>query len=124
MNNKRPISPHITVHKWILSLMMSITHRATGIGVFFGMLFISLWMLSISLGQTYYLLFELFFFNFLGKIILTVISFCFSFYFFEEIRKVFWIFGLGLNIKIMRITSYIIILSSLLITFFIFIILL
>tara|TARA_B100000700_G_scaffold238925_1_gene265505 strand:- start:78 stop:452 length:375 start_codon:yes stop_codon:yes gene_type:complete len=124
MNNKRPISPHITVHKWILSQMMSITHRATGIGVFFGMLFISLWMLSISLGQTYYLLFELFFFNFLGKIILTVISFCFSFYFFEEIRKVFWIFGLGLNIKIMRITSYIIILSSLLITFFIFIILL
>ena len=124
MNNKRPISPHITIHKWILSQMMSITHRATAIGFSLGMLFISLWMLSISFGQTYYSLFVLLFFNFLGKIILTIISFCFSFYFFEEIRKVFWIFGLGLHVTTMRITSYIIILSSLLTTFFIFIILL
>ena len=124
MNNKRPISPHITIHKWILSQMMSITHRATAIGFSLGMLFISLWMLSISFGQTYYSLFVLLFFNFLGKIILTIISFCFSFYFFEEIRKVLWIFGLGLHVTTMRITSYIIILSSLLTTFFIFIILL
>ncbi len=124
MNNKRPISPHITIHKWILSQMMSITHRATAIGFSLGMLFISLWMLSISFGQTYYSLFVLLFFNFLGKIILTIISFCFSFYFFEEIRKVLWIFGIGLHVTTMRITSYIIILSSLLTTFFIFIILL
>ena len=45
MNNKRPISPHITIHKWILSQMMSITHRAAAIGFSLGMLFISLWML-------------------------------------------------------------------------------
>ena len=124
MKNKRPISPHITVHKWILSQIMSISHRATGIGFSLGMLFISLWMISISLGPTYYSFFQLFFFNFFGKIIIMLISFCFVFYFFEEIRKFFWGLGLGLNIRTLRITSYIIIFISLIITFFIFLILL
>ena len=42
MNNNRPLSPHLTIHKWILSQIMSILHRATAIGFSFGSLFISL----------------------------------------------------------------------------------
>ena len=36
MTNNRPLSPHITVHKWILSQIMSILHRSTAIGFSFG----------------------------------------------------------------------------------------
>ena len=120
MTNNRPLSPHITVHKWILSQIMSILHRATGIGLVFGILFISLWLLSLSFGPDYYSIFQLFFFNFLGRIIVLVICFCFFFHFIDELRKIFWALGIGLDIKTIKVTSDIIIFGSTIFTIFIF----
>ena len=124
MTDFRPLSPHITVHKWLLSQIMSILHRATAIGISFGILFICLWLLSISLGPKYYSIFVLIFFNLLGKIILTVICFCFLFHFIDELRKIFWAFGKGLDIKSLKSSSYFILSLSILITFTFFIFLL
>ena len=73
--NNRPLSPHITIHKWILSQVMSILHRATAIGFSIGMLFISLWILALIIDPFYYSIFQSFFFNFLGKIFIIIISF-------------------------------------------------
>ena len=115
MTNKRPLSPHITIHKWILSQIVSILHRATAIGFSIGLLFISLWLICFSFGQLYFSLFETIFFNFFGKLIILIIIFCFSFHFIDEFRKLFWAFGIGLNIKMIRISSYLVILISIII---------
>ena len=112
MTHKRPLSPHITVHKWLLSQKMSILHRATAIGFSFGLLFISLWLLSMSFGHEYFLIFKFFFYNFFGKIIIAVICFCFSFHFIDEFRKLFWAFGLGLDTKTINSSSYFVLLFS------------
>ncbi|PPR47949.1 MAG: hypothetical protein CFH19_00037 [Alphaproteobacteria bacterium MarineAlpha5_Bin9] len=124
MNNIRPLSPHITIHKWILTQIMSISHRATGIGFSIGLLFIALWMTSFVLGPNYYEFFKLIFYNIFGKIIFIVIVFCFIFHFIDEFRKIFWAFGLGLSLISIKISSYIIILISLILTFLVFIFLL
>ena len=124
MQNNRPLSPHLTVHKWILSQVMSILHRATAIGYSIGLLFVSLWLISKSFGPKVFLIFQLTFYNFVGKIIILIITFCFSFYFIDELRKVFWAFGLGLGTKTLKITSYIVFFVSLLISVLIFIFLL
>lgn len=119
MKNNRPLSPHITIHKWIFSQIMSIMHRATAIGFSLGLLFISLWLLSFSLGLIYYSIFELFFFNFVGKVIILIISFCFIFYFIDELRKFFWVFSLGIDVRTIKITSCLVIFFSLFFLFFI-----
>ena len=124
MNNNRPLSPHLTIHKWILSQIMSILHRVTAIGIFFGILVVSLWLLSLCLGSTYYLTFQLIFFNFFGKIIITIISLCYTFHFIDEFRKLFWAIGVGLDIQTIKITSYLVIFFSLIISIFIFLYLL
>lgn len=123
MLDNRPLSPHITIHKWILSQIMSICHRATAIGYSFSLLFLSIWMISFSLGPQYFSLFQLVFYNLFGKIIILIISFCFCFHFFDEFRKIFWALGLGLNIKSIKITSYIVILCSVIFSILIFILL-
>jgi len=115
MANKRPLSPHITIHKWILSQIVSIMHRATAIGFSIGLLFISLWLVSFSLGQLYFNLFGIIFFNLFGKIIILIISFCFCFHFIDEFRKLFWAFSIGLDIRMIKITNYLVILSSVII---------
>lgn len=124
MIDNRPLSPHITVHKWILPQIMSIAHRATAIGFSIGLLFISLWLISLSFGSTYYSIFKLIFFNFFGKIIITVISLCYTFHFIDEFRKLFWAIGVGLDVQTIKITSYFVIFFSLIISIFIFLYLL
>merc|ERR1719309_1658950 len=34
-NNRlnRPMSPHLTIYKWSIPMMMSVTHRGTGVGL-------------------------------------------------------------------------------------------
>ena len=115
MNDNRPLSPHLTVHKWILSQIMSISHRASAIGFSIGLLFLSLWLISISFGPDYYSIFKLIFFNFFGKIIVFIIFACFFFYFIDEVRKIFWAFGIGIDVINIKISSYIVIFSSLII---------
>ena len=124
MNNNRPLSPHLTIHKWILSQIMSILHRVTAIGISFGILFVSLCLLSLSLGSTYYLTFQLVFFNYFGKIITTIILLCYTFHFVDEFRKLFWAVGIGLDVQTIKITSYFVIFFSLIISIFIFLYLL
>ena len=121
MSNNRPLSPHITVHRWILSQIMSIMHRATAIGLSFGLIFVSLWLLSVSFGQEYYIIFQLIFFNLFGKIIIGIISFCFCFHFIDEFRKLFWVIGFGMNTVTIKVTSYIVIIFSLIFTILILI---
>ncbi|XP_070622571.1 succinate dehydrogenase cytochrome b560 subunit, mitochondrial isoform X2 [Erythrolamprus reginae] len=41
--SKRPLSPHISIYEWSLPMMMSITHRGTGVGMSLG---VSLFALS------------------------------------------------------------------------------
>ncbi|XP_074044269.1 succinate dehydrogenase cytochrome b560 subunit, mitochondrial isoform X2 [Macrotis lagotis] len=33
INSQRPLSPHITIYNWSLPMMMSITHRGTGVAL-------------------------------------------------------------------------------------------
>ena len=113
LNTQRPISPHITIHKWILSQIMSILHRASGIGFSIGLIFISLWLFCLSSGPEYYFWFQTIFFNFFGKTIIMIIVICFIFYFIDEFRKFFWAFGYGLDLKTLKVTNYIVIFSSL-----------
>ena len=116
MKKLRPLSPHLSVHRWIFSQIMSILHRGTAIGYSIGLLFISLWLISISLGPIYFAFFNLIFENLLGKIIIFIISFCFSFYFIDELRKLFWAFGLGMDLTTIRFTGYVVIFLSLIIS--------
>ena len=40
----RPISPHLQVYRWTITMAMSIAHRATGIANYAGTLFLVIWL--------------------------------------------------------------------------------
>uniref|UniRef100_A0A8D0GQZ2 Succinate dehydrogenase cytochrome b560 subunit, mitochondrial n=1 Tax=Sphenodon punctatus TaxID=8508 RepID=A0A8D0GQZ2_SPHPU len=37
--SNRPVSPHVTIYRWSLPMMMSISHRGTGVGMSLGVSF-------------------------------------------------------------------------------------
>ena len=47
----RPLSPHLQVYRWTITMTMSILHRATGIANYFGTLLLVAWLAAAAWGQ-------------------------------------------------------------------------
>ena len=59
MIDNRPLSPHLTIHKRVLTSVFSIFHRITGVLISLGTILIVLWIFLLSLGPNYFFIFEL-----------------------------------------------------------------
>lgn len=47
----RPLSPHLQIYKFTLTMASSIVHRGTGMAMYFGTLLIVLWLGAAALGD-------------------------------------------------------------------------
>lgn len=47
----RPLSPHLSIWRWTLTMTMSILHRGTGMAMYFGTLLIVLWLGAAAVGD-------------------------------------------------------------------------
>ena len=102
MSNKfenRPLSPHLSIHKKVLTAVFSIFHRITGIGLSIGAILISMWFILISLGPSYFAYFQMISSNIFFKLILILWSFGIFYHLFNGIRKLYWSFGIGMDLR-------------------------
>jgi succinate dehydrogenase / fumarate reductase cytochrome b subunit len=52
-NRERPLSPHLQVYRWQITMTMSILHRATGVGLAAGAFGLAWWLLAVAGGTSY-----------------------------------------------------------------------
>ena len=71
---QRPLSPHLQIYRLTLSMVMSVLHRITGLGLIGGMILLTWWLLAAAAGQNAYATFEGFASSWLGRLILFVIA--------------------------------------------------
>ena len=50
----RPLSPHLQIYRPMLTMMMSIMHRITGIGLYFGIILLVWWLTAASISDSYF----------------------------------------------------------------------
>ena len=116
MTENRPLSPHLSIHKRILTALFSIFHRFTGIGLSIGSIFISFWIATIALGPKYFSLFEYISSMTLFKIILFAWTIGIFYHLFNGIRYLFWSYGMGMDIKTVYNTGYLVLFLTLIST--------
>lgn len=68
--SKRPLSPHLQVWKWTLTMFLSILHRATGIALSVGTLMLVWWLVAAASGPAAYETFTSFASSTLGQLML------------------------------------------------------
>ncbi len=51
VNSKRPLSPHLSIHKPIPTMVMSILHRVTGVGLYLGTALLAWWLYAAAAGS-------------------------------------------------------------------------
>jgi len=112
-NNQNPISPHLQIYRWHISSLLSITHRIVGVINLLALILMFFWLLTFSLGESYYELFLLAINSFSGKFILIGFTWSMSFHIFSGIRHLAWDMGYGFEIKTANISGILVILFSL-----------
>src|SRR5687768_9298203 len=66
----RPISPHLEVYRFTLTMAMSIVHRITGVANYVGTLLLIAWLGAAALGDDAFALVNGFFGSWIGQVIL------------------------------------------------------
>jgi succinate dehydrogenase / fumarate reductase, cytochrome b subunit len=94
---ERPLSPHLTVYRFMYTMTLSIVHRATGVVLSFGLLMLAWWLMAAATGpeafETATSVLSGWFFQLLlaGWIVSFVYHLC------NGIRHLTWDVGLGLE---------------------------
>ena len=116
MQLNRPLSPHLSIHKKILTSVFSIFHRLTGIGLSVGAILLSIWIILIALGPDYYFIFETISSFILFKAFLHLWTLAIFYHLFNGIRYLFWSYGKMMDLRIVYISGYVVIILSILST--------
>ena len=108
MIDNRPLSPHLSIHKKVLTALFSIFHRITGIGLSLGSILISIWFLLINLGPNYFLYFEIISGSIFFKLILLIWTVGIFYHLFNGCRKLYWSFGIGMELATVYMSGYVV----------------
>jgi succinate dehydrogenase cytochrome b subunit len=86
----RPLSPHLTIYKWPVTMAMSIAHRVTGCGLYFGTALLAWWLIAIASGPTAYATFQSAAGTWFGRLVLFGYTWALLHHMLGGIRHLIW----------------------------------
>src|SRR3974390_2074723 len=91
---RRPLSPHLTVYKPMLTMAMSMAHRITGVALYLGAALLALYFVGLAAGPGAFAVVSWIAEGVIGKVIL--VGFCWALYppLLGGVRHAFWDRGL------------------------------
>lgn len=95
----RPLSPHLSIYRWKFTMLSSILHRITGVGLTLGLLLVTWWFLALATSESYFEFANAMLNSVLGGLILILSVWALSFHFCNGIRHLFWDMGKGLDLE-------------------------
>tara|TARA_Y100000590_G_scaffold470100_1_gene661974 strand:+ start:12085 stop:12459 length:375 start_codon:yes stop_codon:yes gene_type:complete len=95
----RPLSPHLSVYKFLINMMMSIAHRITGSLLYFGMFIFLILIISIAAGENYFNIVAYIFSTWFGKIIIFGITWALFHHMLGGLRHLVWDNVKGFDLK-------------------------
>ena len=109
----RPLSPHLQVYKPQITSVLSILHRITGIGLAAGALVFVCWLNAAAYGPDAFERAQNLLASWPGKILLLGWTWALFYHLCNGIRHMYWDAGWGLKLSQVRVTGWLVVLTSL-----------
>jgi succinate dehydrogenase cytochrome b subunit len=87
---ERPLSPHLSIYRPMLTMVMSIVHRVTGAALYVGTLLLAWWLIAAASGPNRYAEVQWFMSTFLGRLILFGYTWALLHHMLGGIRHLIW----------------------------------
>jgi succinate dehydrogenase / fumarate reductase cytochrome b subunit len=118
--HERPLSPHLTIYKLPLTAaIMSITHRITGVLIAVGLVVFVAWLWIAAYCPKSYAPFVEILTSWCGQTVLAGWTLAFFYHLLNGVRHLFWDMGEGLDLPAAHRSGLIVLVGSVLLTFFI-----
>ena len=105
-NAERPLSPHLQIYRWPLSMAMSILHRFTGIALSLGTVLLVWWLVAAADGREAYDQVQWFLGSWIGLVLLFGWTVALFFHLCNGIRHLWWDTGQGLDLKSVNVSGW------------------
>jgi len=116
MSRIKPLSPHLQIYRPQLTSMLSITHRATGVGLSVGTVILLYWLVSVAGGAEVYAQAQQNLNCWVVRLTLIGWTWAFFFHLCNGLRHLGWDAGFGFDLKTAYRTGYAVIITSLVMT--------
>ena len=113
---ERPLSPHLQVYRWQITMTLSILHRATGIALAAGTLLLAWWLLALAAGPESYAQVQAFNGSWFGRLLLFGWTWSLFYHLCNGIRHLAWDAGFGFEIPTFYKTGWTVVIASLVLT--------
>lgn len=94
----RPLSPHLQVWRFHVTMLGSILHRISGAGLYFGALLMAGWALSLASGPDAYATFMSLMVSIPGKAVMLLLTLGFFYHLAKGVQHLFWDTGRGFTL--------------------------
>ena len=111
-----PLSPHLQIYRWQLPMVLSITHRGTGIFLTLGTLLLVYWLIAIAAGAEAYAQAQALLGSPFGQIALLGWAFSLYFHLCNGVRHLVWDVGTGFELTSVYRSGYAVVVVSIALT--------
>ena len=115
-NPDRPLSPHLSVYRWPITMTLSILHRGTGIALSIGLVVLAAWLVAAASSADDYARFANLMSTLIGRLFLIGWSYAFFYHLANGIRHLVWDTGRGLEKHQANASAWFVLLLSIALT--------
>lgn len=91
----RPLSPHLQIYRWYLTMALSIAHRVTGSALAVGLLLLTWWVVALASGPAAYAPVEWLMTSWLGRLMMLGYTAVLFYHMANGVRHLVWDAGYG-----------------------------
>ena len=98
----RPLSPHLEIYRPQWTMVLSISHRITGVGLTVGALLVVWWLVAAATGPAYFAFVDGLLTSWVGLVVLVASAFALCYHTANGIRHLVWDMGYGFDLDVAR----------------------
>lgn len=102
----RPVSPHLQIWRFTVTMAASITHRGTGIALYTGTILLAFWLYAVAQGPGFFWRLGAFLTSPIGAVVIAGYVWALSFHLMNGLRHLYWDSGRGLAPKTATMTAW------------------
>ena len=109
---RRPLSPHLQIYRWPLSMVLSVLHRGSGVALSVGTLLMTWWLAAAAGSDEAFARAQWFLGSAIGLLCLFGWTIALMFHLFAGVRHLAWDFGLGFDAPHYNTTGWAVVIAT------------
>jgi succinate dehydrogenase cytochrome b subunit len=98
--SERPLSPHLQIYRWYLTMALSIGHRVTGLAMALGLFLLAWWLLALASGPEAFATVEAVKDSWIGVLVLFGYTLVVFYHLANGVRHLVWDAGYGFDLQV------------------------